>query len=133
MTVKTTETPGLQRERLVELIKENVNQLAATGDTWGLELTLENVGFHSCLADDTCDKLAGAIAALAPLLDDEALGFVASSAVFYRWREFCEWENANNKARAAVQPLGVQFAPCGCFASIRGSAAACAHCGSMAG
>jgi hypothetical protein len=127
-----TEVPALQRERLVALIRENVNQLAADGDSWGLDVTLDAVGFHSCIVDDDdCEKLAAAIGALVPLLNDDMLGFVANNAVFYRWRE-SRGLDAYAIARAAVEPLGVKFAPCGCFAAIRGSAAECAHCGSMA-
>lgn len=128
----STGTQVLQREGLVALIRENVSELAAAGDYEGLDATLEVVGFGSCVNDDSCEKLAAAIGALAPIADDDTLGLVASSAVFYRWRESCDWEKANAIAHAAVQPLGVKFAPCGCFAVIRGSAAACAHCGSMA-
>jgi hypothetical protein len=127
-----TQVPALQREQLVALIRENVSELAAAGDYEGLDETLSVVGFDSCRNDDSCDSLAAAISALAPTTDDDTLGFVASCAVFYRWRKSSGVEHADAIARAAIEPLGVKFAPCGCFAVIRGSAAACAHCGSMA-
>lgn len=115
---KDSQLSELQRARLIALIEENVNQLAAAGDGMHLEWTLELVGFHPALNEIDCDMLAAAIVALAPLLDDGTLGHVADNAVFYRSLESSGVERAYAIARAIVEPLGVRYTSCGhvCFA-----------------